>query len=89
MSEKKRLETFVNRFEDSNEEYLKIKQKLQQMANSIVTTEHRILLRLAVAAVMEAFRNNGPNDNNNNDDDNVQHLLTSYNIPRVLEVAGR
>jgi hypothetical protein len=82
---KNRLESFVTRFKISNEEYLKIKQIMEEKVNSIMTTEqHRMLLRLAVTAVIEAFRNELNNNNNNG-----QHLLASNNIPRILEIASQ
>jgi hypothetical protein len=68
------LEDLVNRFENNNEEYLKINQTVKDKASSVLS-DGKGLLRLALYSVMESIRNEpikySPliyyhNNNNNN-----------------------
>jgi transposase len=50
------LEDLVRRFENNNEEYLKINQTVKDKASSILS-DGKVLLRLALYSVMESMRN--------------------------------
>jgi hypothetical protein len=50
------LEDLVNRFENNNEEYLKINQTVKDKASSVLS-DGKGLLRLALYSVMESIRN--------------------------------
>jgi hypothetical protein len=68
------LEDLVRRFENNNEEYLKINQTVKDKVSSILS-DGKVLLRLALYSLMESIRNEPVkysslicyhNDNNNN-----------------------
>jgi hypothetical protein len=78
--EKNRLEDFVNRFKNSNEDYLKIERIVQEKVNSILN-HNKLLLVLAVTAVIEAFRND-PNKNA------LIHNITTIDSPSATTTSG-
>ena len=52
-----RLEALVSRFKSNYEEYLKIKQRVEEEVRSVLT-DGKVLLQFALAAVVETFRRN-------------------------------
>jgi hypothetical protein len=65
-----RLEALVSRFKSNNEEYLKIKQRVEEEVRSVLT-DSKVLLQFALAAVIEAIRRNPGKYNN----------ILLYNMP--------
>jgi chromosome segregation ATPase len=59
-----RLEALVSRFKSNNEEYLKIKQKVEEEVRSVLT-DGKVLLQFVLASVIEAIRRNPDKYNNN------------------------
>ena len=57
ISEIIKLETLVSRFKSNNEEYLKIKQTVEEKVSSVLT-DGKVLLQFAIASVIEALRQN-------------------------------
>jgi hypothetical protein len=58
-----RLESLVSRFKNNNEEYRKIKQRVEEEVSRVLK-DGKVLLQFALAAVIEAFRRNPDNNNN-------------------------
>ena len=58
-----RIVTLVNRFKNNNEEYLKIKQTVEEEVSKFLTVG-KVFLQFALASVIEAIRRN-PNKYNN------------------------
>jgi hypothetical protein len=58
-----RLEALVSRFKSNNEEYLKIKQRVEEEVRSVLT-DGKVLLQFALTSVIEAFRRNPGKYNN-------------------------
>jgi DNA-binding CsgD family transcriptional regulator len=58
-----KLETLVSRFKSNNEEYLKIKQTVEEKVSSILT-DGKVILQFALASVIEAIRRNPDKYNN-------------------------
>ncbi|HYX54595.1 MAG TPA: hypothetical protein VE818_00415 [Nitrososphaeraceae archaeon] len=58
-----RLETVISQFKDNNEEYLKIKNTVEEEVNKLLT-DGKTLLQFAVASVIEAVRRNPDKYNN-------------------------
>jgi hypothetical protein len=56
-NKKTRLEALVTGFKSNNEEYLKIKQTVEEKVKSVLT-DSKLLLQLALASVIEALRRN-------------------------------
>jgi hypothetical protein len=54
--EKKRLETIVKRFKDKDEEYLKIRQVVEEKVISVLSNG-KDLIRVAILSLMESIRN--------------------------------
>ena len=55
-----KLETLVSRFKSNNEEYLKIKQTVEEKVSSVLT-DGKVILQFALASVIEAIRRNPDN----------------------------
>jgi hypothetical protein len=62
-NEKTRLEAIVSQFKSNNEEYLKIKQTVEEEVIS-VPTNGKVLMQFALASVIEAIRRNVDKYNN-------------------------
>jgi hypothetical protein len=62
-SEISRMLTHVNRFKRDNEEYLKIKQTVEDEVRTVLTYD-KVLLQFALASVIEALRRNPDRYNN-------------------------
>jgi DNA-binding CsgD family transcriptional regulator len=58
-----RLEAFVSRFKSNNEEYLKIKHRVEEEVRSFLT-DGKVLLQFVLASVIEALRRNPDKFNN-------------------------
>jgi chromosome segregation ATPase len=58
-----RLEALISRFKSNNEEYLKIKQRVEEEVRSVLT-DGKVLLQFALTSVIEAFRRNPGKYNN-------------------------
>lgn len=58
-----RLETVINRFKNNNEEYLKVKQTIEEEVRSVLT-DGKVLLEFALASIIEALRRNPGKYNN-------------------------
>ena len=61
--EASRIVTLVNRFKNNNEEYLKIKQTVEEEVSKFLT-DSKVLLQFALASVIEAVRRNHDKHNN-------------------------
>jgi hypothetical protein len=59
-----RLAALVSRFKINNEEYLKIKQTVEEKFSSSVLTDGKVILQFALASVIEAIRRNPDKYNN-------------------------
>lgn len=57
-----RILTLVNRFKKDNEEYLKIKQTVEEVSS--VLTDGKVLLQFALTSVIESIRRNSGKYNN-------------------------
>jgi hypothetical protein len=58
-----RLEVLVSRFKSNNEEYRKIKQRMEEEFRSVLT-DGKVLLQFALASIIEAFRRSPDKYNN-------------------------
>jgi S-adenosylmethionine synthetase len=58
-----RLEALVSRFKSNNEEYLKIKQRVEEEVRSVLM-DGKVLLQFALASIIEAIRRNPDKYNN-------------------------
>jgi hypothetical protein len=58
-----RLAALVSRFKINNEEYLKIKQTVEEKFSSVLT-DGKVILQFALASVIEAIRRNPDKYNN-------------------------
>jgi hypothetical protein len=58
-----RLEALVSRFKSNNEEYLKIKQRVEEEVTSVLMNG-KVLLQFALASIIEAIRRNPDKYNN-------------------------
>ena len=52
-----RLETVISRFKNNNEEYLKVKQTIEEEVRSVLT-DGKVLLQFALVSIIEALRRN-------------------------------
>jgi hypothetical protein len=96
-----RLEALVGQFKSNDEEYLKIKQIVEEKVNSVLT-DGKVLLQFALASVIEVFRRNPDKYNNllicnssssstaiiSTQQSSSPHYDEEYNA-MILEVAGK
>ncbi len=96
-----KLETLVSRFKSNNEEYLKIKQTVEEKVSSVLT-DGKVILQFAIASVVEAIRRNPDKYNNllvcsssssstaiiSTQQSSLPHYNEEYNAT-ILEVADK
>jgi hypothetical protein len=83
-----RLETLVSRFKSNNEEYRKIKQRVEEEVRSVLT-DGKVLLQFALASIIEAFRRNPDKYNNVLLYNMPSSSSSSYSLSSLIPISTR
>jgi hypothetical protein len=87
-NEKTRLESIVTQFRNNNEEYLKIKQAVEEKVKSVLT-DSKLILKFATLSVIESLRRNSELYNFISYGTSVETTSTTYGSNYISLLSGR